>query len=74
MTVRAAVARVAGKPLSLETVDAEGPRAGEVLIEIRATGICHTDEYTLSVPIPKASSWRSSAMRAPAWWLRSDRA
>ena len=44
MKVRAAVAREAGKPLSLETVDVEGPRAGEVLIEIKATGICHTDE------------------------------
>jgi S-(hydroxymethyl)glutathione dehydrogenase/alcohol dehydrogenase len=48
MKVRAAVAREAGKPLSLETVDLEGPRAGEVLVEIKATGICHTDEYTLS--------------------------
>ena len=48
MQVRAAVAREAGKPLSLETVDLEGPRAGEVLVEIKATGICHTDEFTLS--------------------------
>ncbi|HEX4177592.1 MAG TPA: alcohol dehydrogenase catalytic domain-containing protein, partial [Rhizomicrobium sp.] len=48
MKVRAAVAREAGKPLSLETIDLEGPRAGEVLVEIKATGICHTDEYTLS--------------------------
>lgn len=48
MKVRAAVAREAGKPLSLETVDLEGPRAGEVLVEIKATGICHTDEFTLS--------------------------
>jgi S-(hydroxymethyl)glutathione dehydrogenase / alcohol dehydrogenase len=46
--VRAAVARKAGQPLSLETVDLEGPREGEVLVEIKATGICHTDEYTLS--------------------------
>src|SRR5271170_22578 len=48
MKVRAAVAREAGKSLSLETVDLEGPRAGEVLVEIKATGICHTDEFTLS--------------------------
>jgi S-(hydroxymethyl)glutathione dehydrogenase / alcohol dehydrogenase len=48
MKVRAAVARKAGQPLSLETVDLEGPREGEVLVEIKATGICHTDEYTLS--------------------------
>jgi S-(hydroxymethyl)glutathione dehydrogenase/alcohol dehydrogenase len=48
MKVRAAVSRQAGKTLSLETVDLEGPREGEVLVEIKATGICHTDEYTLS--------------------------
>jgi S-(hydroxymethyl)glutathione dehydrogenase/alcohol dehydrogenase len=48
MKVRAAVARQAGRTLSLETVDLEGPREGEVLVEIKATGICHTDEYTLS--------------------------
>ena len=48
MKTRAAVARVAGKPLSLETIDLDGPREGEVLVEIKATGICHTDEFTLS--------------------------
>src|SRR3978361_2549688 len=48
MKVRAAVARKAGEKLSLETVDLDGPREGEVLVEIKATGICHTDEYTLS--------------------------
>jgi S-(hydroxymethyl)glutathione dehydrogenase/alcohol dehydrogenase len=53
MKVRAAVAREAGKPLSLETVDVQGPRAGEVLVEIKATGICHTDEYTLSGADPE---------------------
>src|ERR1700721_2697654 len=53
MKVRAAVARQAGKPLSLETVDLEGPRAGEVLVEIKATGICHTDEFTLSGADPE---------------------
>ena len=53
MKVRAAVAREAGKPLSLETVDVEGPRAGEVLVEVKATGICHTDEFTLSGADPE---------------------
>ena len=48
MKVRAAVARKAGAPLSIETVDLAGPRAGEVLVEIKATGVCHTDEFTLS--------------------------
>ena len=48
MDVRAAVAFEAGKPLSIETVQLEGPRDGEVLVEIKATGICHTDEFTLS--------------------------
>jgi len=53
MKVRAAVARKAGEPLSLETVDLDGPREGEVLVEIKATGICHTDEYTLSGADPE---------------------
>ena len=48
MKVRAAVAHGAGKPLAIETVDLAGPKAGEVLVEIKATGICHTDEFTLS--------------------------
>jgi S-(hydroxymethyl)glutathione dehydrogenase/alcohol dehydrogenase len=53
MDVRAAVAFAAGKPLELATVQLEGPRAGEVLIEIKATGICHTDEYTRSGEDPE---------------------
>ncbi len=48
MDVRAAVAVQAGKPLEVMTVQLEGPRAGEVLIEVKATGICHTDDFTLS--------------------------
>src|ERR1700678_648019 len=48
MQTRAAVAWKAGSPLTIETVDLEGPRAGEVLVEIKATGICHTDEFTRS--------------------------
>src|SRR5882724_10706598 len=53
MDVRAAVAHKAGAPLSLETVQLEGPRSGEVLVEIKATGICHTDEFTLSGADPE---------------------
>ncbi len=48
MKTRAAVAWEANKPLSIETVDLEGPKEGEVLIEVKATGVCHTDAYTLS--------------------------
>jgi S-(hydroxymethyl)glutathione dehydrogenase/alcohol dehydrogenase len=48
MKVRAAVAVEPGKPLVIEEVDLAGPRAGEVLVEVRATGVCHTDAYTLS--------------------------
>ena len=48
MKTRAAVAWKAGQPLEVVTVDLEGPKAGEVLVEIKATGICHTDEFTRS--------------------------
>src|SRR5499425_2251912 len=53
MKARAAVAVAAGKPLEIHNVDLEGPKAGEVLIEIKATGICHTDEFTLSGADPE---------------------
>jgi S-(hydroxymethyl)glutathione dehydrogenase/alcohol dehydrogenase len=53
MKVKAAVAHQAGAPLSIETVDLEGPRFGEVLVEIKATGVCHTDEFTLSGADPE---------------------
>jgi len=53
MKTRAAVAYEAGKPLELEELDLEGPRDGEVLVEIKATGICHTDAYTLSGADPE---------------------
>jgi len=53
MDVRAAVAFEAGKPLEIETVQLEGPREGEVLVEIKATGICHTDAFTLSGQDPE---------------------
>ena len=53
MDTQAAVAFEAGKPLSMETVQLGGPRGGEVMVEIRATGICHTDAYTLSGADPE---------------------
>jgi S-(hydroxymethyl)glutathione dehydrogenase/alcohol dehydrogenase len=53
METRAAVAFEAGEPLKVETVQLEGPRAGEVLVEIKATGICHTDAFTLSGEDPE---------------------
>ena len=53
MKSRAAVAFEAGKPLEIVEVDLEGPKAGEVLIEVKATGICHTDEFTLSGSDPE---------------------
>jgi len=53
MKVKAAVAHKAGAPLTIETVDLEGPKAGEVLVEIKATGICHTDEFTRSGADPE---------------------
>src|SRR4030081_2455748 len=53
MDVRAAVAVAAGKPLEITTVQLEGPREGEVLVEIKATGVCHTDEFTLSGADPE---------------------
>ncbi|MEY4599520.1 MAG: hypothetical protein RLZZ445_2317, partial [Pseudomonadota bacterium] len=53
MKVKAAVAHKAGAPLTIETVDLDGPREGEVLVEIKATGICHTDEFTRSGDDPE---------------------
>jgi S-(hydroxymethyl)glutathione dehydrogenase/alcohol dehydrogenase len=53
MDVKAAVAFAAGQPLAIETVQLEGPKAGEVLVEIKATGICHTDEFTRSGADPE---------------------
>ncbi len=53
MKTRAAVAFEAGKPLEIVEVDLEGPRAGEVLVEVKATGVCHTDAFTLSGDDPE---------------------
>ena len=53
MKSRAAIAHAAGQPLEIVTVDLEGPRAGEVLVEIKASGVCHTDEFTRSGADPE---------------------
>src|SRR3954471_12898039 len=53
MDVRAAVAHQAGQPLTIETVSLEGPREGECLVQIKATGVCHTDAFTLSGKDPE---------------------
>ena len=53
MEVRAAVAFEAGKPLQIESVLLEGPKQGEVMVEIKATGVCHTDEFTRSGADPE---------------------
>ncbi|MCH7711861.1 MAG: S-(hydroxymethyl)glutathione dehydrogenase/class III alcohol dehydrogenase [Proteobacteria bacterium] len=55
MKTRAAIAFEAGKPLVIEEVDLEGPKAGEVLVEIKATGVCHTDAFTLSGDDPEGA-------------------
>ena len=55
MKTRAAVAFAAGKPLEIVEVDLEGPRAGEVLVEMKATGVCHTDAFTLSGDDPEGA-------------------
>jgi len=53
MQTRAAIAHRAGQPLAIETVELDGPKEGEVLVELKATGICHTDAYTLSGADPE---------------------
>ncbi len=53
MDVRAAVARAAGAPLEVDRVQLDGPRQGEVMVEVKATGVCHTDAYTLSGADPE---------------------
>ena len=55
MDIKAAVAFAAGEPLSIETVQLDGPQAGEVLVEVMATGICHTDAFTLSGDDPEGA-------------------
>ena len=53
MDVRAAVAEAAGEPLKVETVQLDGPKDDEILVEIKSTGICHTDAFTLSGEDPE---------------------
>ena len=55
MESKAAVAHQAGKPLVIETIQVDGPKAGEVLVEIKATGVCHTDAFTLSGDDPEGA-------------------
>ena len=62
MKTCAAVAVAAGKPLEIMEVDLDGPRDGKVLVDIKATAICHTDEFTFLALIPKACFRRSSAI------------
>ena len=55
MRSRAAIAFEAGKPLEIAEVDVGGPAAGEVMVEIKATGVCHTDAFTLSGDDPEGA-------------------
>jgi len=72
MKSRAAVAWKAGAPLSIEEVDVQGPKAGEALVRIVATGVCHTDAYTLSGADPEGVFPTILAMKAPVSWKKSD--
>ena len=70
MQVKAAVAYGAGKPLVIEKVELEGPKSGEVLIEIKATGVCHTDAFTLSGDDPEDSFQLFWDMKVLVLWWR----
>ena len=74
MKTRAAVAFEKAKPLEITQVELDGPKAGEVLVEIKATGICPPTSSRSPAPIPKGCSPPSSAMRAPASSPTSGRA
>lgn len=65
MKSRAAIAFKAGAPLEIAEVDVQGPRAGEVMVEIKATGVCHTDAFTLSGDDPEAHSLLFWVTKAP---------
>ncbi len=65
MDVKAAVAFEATKPLQIETVQLDGPKVGEVMVEIHATGICHTHEFTLSGATACTHSRHSASMDLP---------
>ena len=70
MKSKAAVAFKAGAPLEIAEVDVQGPRAGEVMVEIKATGVCHTDAFTLCLP---AHQRKNIVLRASACLLISVR-
>ena len=55
MDTKAAVANAAGAPLEIDNVQLDGPKSGEVMVEIKATGVCHTDAYTLSGADPEGA-------------------
>jgi S-(hydroxymethyl)glutathione dehydrogenase/alcohol dehydrogenase len=55
MKTKAAVALAAGQPMTIMDVNLEGPRHGEVLVEVKATGLCHTDDFTLSGADPEGA-------------------
>lgn len=74
MDVRAAVAFGAGKPLSIERVQLDGPHPGEVMVELKAAGVCHTDEFTLSGADPEGLFPAILATRAQASSSRWARA
>jgi S-(hydroxymethyl)glutathione dehydrogenase / alcohol dehydrogenase len=71
MDVRAAVAFEAGRPLEVMQVKLDGPKAGEVLVELKATGICHTDEFTRSGADPEGLFPVILAMKALGSWSTS---
>jgi S-(hydroxymethyl)glutathione dehydrogenase/alcohol dehydrogenase len=70
MQVRAAIATAPGKPLTVTHVNLDGPRASEVLVEVKATGVCHTDEYTLSGADPEGIFPSILGHEAPGSWSR----
>ena len=74
MQTRAAIAWKAGEPLTIETIEIEGPKAGEVLVEIKATGSAIPTLTRCRAPIRKGCFRRSLGTRAPAWCAKSARA
>ena len=74
MKTKAAVCYEAGKNLEIETVDLDGPKFGEVLVEIKASGVCHTDEFTRSGGDPEGLFPVIFGTRAPVWWSMSAQA
>ena len=70
MKTRAAVAWEAGKPLEILEINLEGPKDGEVLIRNVATGVCHTDAFTLSGADPEGISLPSLDMKEVPWWKK----